>query len=101
MIQLCDGDGNVIATTLTRGNGSYEFCELVPGKYSIVEQVPDDFVGVTDSDGGNPTVINVELGSIDNNNNDFVIEKECRCIKGAVREDTGDNNEGKEGVRGV
>ena len=101
MIQLRDGDGNVIATTSTRGNGSYEFCELAPGEYSVVEQVPDDFVGVTDSDGGNPTVINVDLGSIDSNNNNFVIKRERRCIKGAVQEDTDDDNEGKEGVRGV
>ena len=50
VIQLRDGDGNVIATTSTRGNGSYEFCELAPGEYSVVGQVPDDFVGVTDSD---------------------------------------------------
>ena len=46
-------------------------------------------------------MINVDLGSIHSNNNDFVIERERRCIKGAVWEDTDDDNEGKEGVRGV
>ena len=61
VIQLRDSDGNVIATTSTGNNGRYEFCGLAPGEYSVVEQVPNGFDAETDSAGGNPTVINVDL----------------------------------------
>ena len=101
VVRLRDARGDVIATTSTQGNGSYEFCNLAPDDYSVVERVPNDFVEVNDSDGGNPTVITVDLGNNDSNNNDFVIEKIRRCIKGSVREDTDNDNKGEEGVQNV
>ena len=37
VIRLRDDRGNVIATTSTKTNGSYEFCNLAPGDYSVKE----------------------------------------------------------------
>jgi len=39
-IQLLDASGNVIATTTTDANGHYQFDNLPPGTYTVVEQQP-------------------------------------------------------------
>jgi protocatechuate 3,4-dioxygenase beta subunit len=42
-IDLLDGAGHVIATTLTNAQGEYSFTNLRPGTYSVSEQQPTQF----------------------------------------------------------
>ena len=62
-IQLFDADGNLVAETLTDENGDYEFTDLAPGDYSIVEQQPDGFVDAEESLG---SIRGLEVGTITN-----------------------------------
>ncbi len=48
---------DVVATTVTDGNGDYSFANLYPGTYRIVETQPAGYASVADADGGNPDVI--------------------------------------------
>ncbi len=43
LIELRDGDGNVLATTRTNASGEYKFEGLAPGEYVIFEQQPDGY----------------------------------------------------------
>ena len=43
-VNLLDADGNVIDTTMTDGDGFYEFTDVAPGTYSVQFVAPDDFV---------------------------------------------------------
>ena len=76
VIQLFDADGNLVATTTTDANGCYEFTDLPPGDYSIVELQPDGFIDGTDHVGNvngetrgdatvNDSFMNITLGSGD------------------------------------
>ncbi|HVX09745.1 MAG TPA: SdrD B-like domain-containing protein [Pirellulales bacterium] len=40
IIQLLDANGNVVGTTMTDFNGFYQFSNLMPGSYSVVETTP-------------------------------------------------------------
>ena len=62
-IQLFNADGDLVAETLTDENGDYEFTDLGPGTYSIVEQQPDGFVDAEESLG---SIRGVEVGTINN-----------------------------------
>lgn len=44
LIELFDGQGNLIASTRTDANGDYAFVGLTPGKYSIVEHTPKGYI---------------------------------------------------------
>ena len=43
-ILLMDANGNQIKETTTASDGSYEFLNLRPGQYSIVEITPDELI---------------------------------------------------------
>ena len=43
-IQLLDANGQFLADTLTDENGFYQFADLSPGTYSVVEVQPDGFL---------------------------------------------------------
>ena len=43
VIDLLDGNGNVIATTFTNAAGEYDFTGLPPGKYSVREHQPAEY----------------------------------------------------------
>ena len=69
-IQLKDAQGNIVAQTTTNAQGQYEFTNLRPGTYSIVELQPN---GVLDGDehvgsaggavSGNDKIGNIVLGT--------------------------------------
>ena len=46
VVQLLDGDGNVIAQTTTDADGYYRFDNLLPGQYGLREIQPTDYLDV-------------------------------------------------------
>ena len=50
-IELLDADGNLVATTQTDSEGRYEFGDLDPGTYSIVQVQPNGYLDVDQSVG--------------------------------------------------
>lgn len=47
-IELYDGSGNLVDTTFTDADGNYEFGDLAPGVYSVVEVQPNGFLDASD-----------------------------------------------------
>ena len=71
-VTLIDSDGDVF-TTETDENGEYIFEDIDPGPYTIIESDPEDYVSVTDMDGGDPNVIeDILISGEDVDDNDFV-----------------------------
>ena len=53
-VQLFDGGGNVVATTVTVGDGSYLFTNVLPGNYTVVETDPSGYISISPN---NPVVV--------------------------------------------
>ena len=93
-IQLFDADGNLVEETQTDATGRYEFDDLVPGAYSIVEVQPEGFFDGADAvgtvDGStvgsstNDRFNNVILGSGDAGVNYNFCEHEPASVSGYV-----------------
>jgi hypothetical protein len=60
-ISIKDVDGDVVATTFTDENGDYEFNDLLPGIYTIVEETPP---GLIDGDEHIGTINGIHVGTI-------------------------------------
>jgi hypothetical protein len=106
VVELRDADGNVIATTVTDSEGNYSFENLIPGDYQVTVQTPAGATHVTDADGGNPNLIEVELTNADVTGQDFLLDgTEVYTISGTVLNDTTDpgviNNPGDTPLGGV
>ena len=74
-INLKDDQGTVINSTTTDVDGFYSFCELMPGNYTVCEEVEDDWMAVGD------TCINVTLGCEDATGVNFT-NTPLLCIEG-------------------
>lgn len=74
-ITLKDAAGNPIDTTTTGADGSYEFCNLLPGSYQVCETVEAGWTPVGD------VCIPVELIDADAADRDFR-NRPLLCIKG-------------------
>ena len=72
-INLLDADGNVIDTEITGADGSYEFCGLMTGTYTVCEVLQDGWTNVTN------TCTTVDLECEDSTGNDFVNQPEKEC----------------------
>ena len=55
-VELLDNDNNVLQTTTTEADGSYQFVNLLPGDYQVRETNLTGYGDVSDSDGDNPNV---------------------------------------------
>ena len=76
---VLDDAGNPI-TDITDANGDYNFDNLPPGDYQVVETDPDGYVSVSDTDGANNNTVGDEtpitvVGGQDTPGNDFVDEQ--------------------------
>jgi protocatechuate 3,4-dioxygenase beta subunit len=94
-ITLKDAQGNIIATTLTDADGEYEFTNLMPGVYSIVEETPPglldgaEHVGVINGVpvgviSANDTVSNIVLNGGQHGTQYDFCEKEPASVSGFV-----------------
>lgn len=113
-IQLLDESGNLIQTTQTDASGRYDFGNLVPGTYSVVEVQPEGFLDGADVAGN---VNNQSIGTVFDDRFDGIVigsgqsaveynfcEHEPASIKGTVYHDRNNNgrqDEGEEGIANV
>jgi protocatechuate 3,4-dioxygenase beta subunit len=114
-IELYDGDGTLIDTTLTDADGNYEFVDLAPGVYSVVEVQPDGYLDASDHLGNvdgqtrgdaseNDRFTGIVLGSGDEGVRYDFCEHIPAEICGTVYHDRNNNgvqDAGEEGIEGV
>lgn len=104
-IELCDENGNILATTLTSSNGEYEFDDVPGDTTYVVKQVNlPGFRDETDADLGDPNSITVTLaGDLVSTNNDFT-DTQCpsasATIRGSVLDDSNCDGEGDTPIAG-
>ena len=107
-IQLKDASGSIVAQTTTNAQGEYEFTNLRPGTYSIVELQP---VGYLDGDEhagsiggavtGNDKIGNIVLGTGVNGTNYDFCEHDPSSLAGYVYHDTNNNGVFEAGEVGI
>ena len=66
-----DLDGNILGTKTIENNGTYKFCQLVPGKYQIKVEVPQNWY-VTRRDANNSSTSNENNDSADSDMGAFL-----------------------------
>jgi len=115
-INLVDADGNIVMTATTDASGNYEFEDVVPGDYTVVEATEpgddyqdisdfDESVDANDPDGDDGATPNDEIpvtvvsGESDADN-DFV-EEQLGSIWGNVSADTNNDGAGEEPLEGI
>ena len=103
-INLKDLAGNILATDVTDASGNYEFLNVAPGQYTIMEVQPTGYNSVSDvdatpdpdgNDGSTPNdmiPVTVTAGENDNDNN--LVEEQTGSIRGTVTKDTNNDNVG-------
>ncbi|MDP0490080.1 MAG: SdrD B-like domain-containing protein [Verrucomicrobiota bacterium JB023] len=92
-------------TTTTASDGSYQFTNLLPGSYQVVETDPADYLSVSDVDGGAVNTIGDEqaivvLAGQSSGGNDF-IDEQSATISGSVFADLDNDDSGDVGIAGV
>jgi serine-aspartate repeat-containing protein C/D/E len=101
-VVLKDGSGTVVGTTFTNQNGEYEFLDLLPGVYTIIEETPiglidgGDHIGTIDgvkvgTKGGNDILTQITLGAGDDGVNYDFCEHEPSLVSGHVYHDRNNN----------
>ncbi len=75
-ITVTDETDQVVGTAMTDGNGLYQVCGLIPGNYTVCEELKDGWVNVT-PDCQNVTITDADVSGIDFNN-----ELAGFCIEG-------------------
>lgn len=110
-ILLLDADGETVAETQTDTNGQYEFLELRPGEYSLVELTPEDLIaggsragqveGETRGEAHESRITEIELFSGDDGEEYEFCDHLPAKLRGSVyhdRDDDGLRETGEEGI---
>ena len=112
-VELRDAAGNLVATQVTGPNGEYEFLNIPPGNYTLVQVQDPGFVDVSDEDGspdpdgGNDPVDNeipVVLTAGENDDDNDFIDAQLVSIGSTVFEDANNNgtqDAGEPGISGI
>ena len=101
-VTLKDANGNIVGVTYTNQNGEYEFLDLLPGVYTIVEETPvglidgGDHIGTVDGVkvgtlGGNDIITGIVLNAGDQGVNYDFCEHEPSIVSGHVWHDRNNN----------
>ena len=107
-IQLKDAQGNIVAQTTTNAQGEYEFTNLRPGTYTIVELQPaglldgDEHVGsVGGAVTGNDKIGNIVLGTGQDGDEYDFCEHDPSSLAGYVYHDVNNNGVFEAGEVGI
>lgn len=114
-MQLFDSSGKLVATTTTAASGFYEFLNLAPGTYSVVEVQPEGYLDGAESIGSvnnvptgvnaaNDRIAGIRVGSGDAGVRYDFCEHVPAQIKGNVwhdRNNDGVINNGEQGIANV
>ena len=73
-LNVVDSSGVTVATVVTDTNGEFTV-DVPPGTYTVVQENNPGFDDVSDSDGGDPNVITVDVGTGDSTDSVFVDER--------------------------
>ena len=113
LIELQTTAGTTVANTYTDVNGEFEFLNIVPGNYELIETDPngyqsvsdqDSSTGINDPDGADGVVNNtipVTLALSENDRDNNFVEVGLGAIAGYVRKDTDGDNIGDVPIPGV
>ena len=110
-IQLLDDNGQILESTSTDATGRYEFSNLVPGTYSVVEVQPEGYLDGGDAIGH---VAASTVGTTSNDRFDGIVigsgqsgaqynfcEHEPATVKGTVYHDQNNNGRQDAGEQGI
>ncbi len=111
-IQLFDLTGKLVASTTTDANGHYEFNNLTPGTYSVVEVQPDGYLDGEETVGKvgttsvgltpvNDRFVGIGLQSGNAGTNYNFCEHLPASVKGHVWHDLNDNGVKESGEKGI
>ncbi|MCC5848416.1 MAG: DUF11 domain-containing protein [Verrucomicrobia bacterium] len=97
VVELYDGDDNLLASTVTQLDGSYTFIGIPPGNYEVRSQTPADFTAVLDVDGSDNGDDLIELSVVEESfdDQDFLINnaETLSAVSGTVWVDTNTDGE--------
>ncbi|MDR0326669.1 MAG: carboxypeptidase regulatory-like domain-containing protein, partial [Planctomycetaceae bacterium] len=109
LVEIFDGDGNKVGETTTDENGYYEFHDLPPGEYVIIEHRSDKYCGGSGSEGtlggeyneGENSIHDIIISSGDDGINYNFVAYRRGEISGYVYLDENENGEFDAGERGL
>ena len=97
-VQLFDAQGNFIRSDFTDGEGNFRFNNLDAGDYQLSQINRTGFDDVSDSDGGDPNLIDVTVVNRQENDGNNFIDEQRGFITGQVLEDTDGDGSGDQGI---
>jgi protocatechuate 3,4-dioxygenase beta subunit len=97
---VVDGSNNPITVT-TNATGNYTFTGVAPGNYQIRQVNQSDYINVSDTDGANDNIININLSAGQNVTGGNFVDEPLRTISGQVQSDTNNDNTGDSPLLGV
>ena len=100
-VNLIDIAGVTVATQTTDINGNYQFEDVTPGDYTIVQENDTNFVDVRDTDSTNDSRISVNVGVGESVSAQNFIDEVPASIAGNVSRDNDNDGEGDRNLEGI